>query len=435
MPIQIGAKGATLFGKQYAPGAYVDDLTPDQEAVALQGGDATRAALAQATVLLSPTGATFSGKVITATLAKATATGAQWYRDGVAIAGATNLGGGGTTSTYTAVGADVVPGVELTCRFTGLVLTASAGVAAATPPEFVTPPSFTSPPQAGVLLAITNGTASGVPVPSITTVVAVAGVAVALPYTPGGGDAGKTITVIQTATNIGGVATASASATIAAAPPGPVPVNTVLPAISGTPQEGQTLTVTNGTWSNAPTGYTRQWKRGGTNIGAGATTYVVQAGDVGGTITCDVTATNANGSATASSAATATVTAAADTRPRFFTAPANAYNTGTQAYLTGATPLTGSANGGKVGSFNLVTTAGNYGWVAVLASASAAGVYFNDGIGDGGWSGAGQAGNFASGATLDTSTTLFTDSASVQWRLFRQDFVNANPSSAPYTIR
>ena len=92
----------------------------------------------------------------------------------------------------------------------------------------------------------------------------------------------------------------------------PSPVNTVLPAITGTPQVGQTLTVSNGTWTNTPTGYTRQWKANGTDIsGATGTTYVPVAGDIGKTISATVTATNAGGSTAATSAATAAVTAAA----------------------------------------------------------------------------------------------------------------------------
>lgn len=40
MPIQIGAKGATISGVNYPPYAYIDWLSPAQEALATQGGDA-----------------------------------------------------------------------------------------------------------------------------------------------------------------------------------------------------------------------------------------------------------------------------------------------------------------------------------------------------------------------------------------------------------
>ena len=96
-------------------------------------------------------------------------------------------------------------------------------------------------------------------------------------------------------------------------PPVPVsaPVNTVLPAISGTAQQGQTLTGSTGTWSAsaAPT-YTYAWKSNGTTVGT-STTYTVVLGDVGHTITFTVVATNAGGSTTAVSNPTATVIAIA----------------------------------------------------------------------------------------------------------------------------
>lgn len=88
-----------------------------------------------------------------------------------------------------------------------------------------------------------------------------------------------------------------------------VPVNTVLPAISGTATEGQTLTRSLGTWTGlGPITYATQWRRGGVDIpGATGATYVLTAADVGATITARVTATNAGGSAIATSAATGTV--------------------------------------------------------------------------------------------------------------------------------
>jgi hypothetical protein len=39
MPIQTGAKGATIQGVAYPPYFYIDWLAPDQEALAVQGGD------------------------------------------------------------------------------------------------------------------------------------------------------------------------------------------------------------------------------------------------------------------------------------------------------------------------------------------------------------------------------------------------------------
>jgi hypothetical protein len=80
------------------------------------------------------------------------------------------------------------------------------------------------------------------------------------------------------------------------------PVNSVLPAISGTLAEGDTLTAYPGNWSGAPA-FTYQWKNATVAInGATNPTYVLQAGDAGDSITVTVTATNAAGSASATSA-------------------------------------------------------------------------------------------------------------------------------------
>jgi len=77
------------------------------------------------------------------------------------------------------------------------------------------------------------------------------------------------------------------------------PVNVDVPHISGTATVGSTLTATMGNWTGAPGTYAYQWRRGTTNVGTNSSTYVVQAGDTGASITCVVTATNAAGSTTA----------------------------------------------------------------------------------------------------------------------------------------
>lgn len=63
------------------------------------------------------------------------------------------------------------------------------------------------------------------------------------------------------------------------------PVNTVAPAITGTLQVGETLTVSDGTWDPAATSYNRCWTRNGTPIGgAAASTYDLVEDDDGQTI-------------------------------------------------------------------------------------------------------------------------------------------------------
>ena len=105
------------------------------------------------------------------------------------------------------------------------------------------------------------------------------------------GDSLANITCVVTATNIAGSANATSNTLTMA---NYTPANTVAPAVSGTAVVGQVLTTTNGTWSNSPSSYSYQWKRGATNIGTNASTYTLVAADAGNTsnIKCTVTATN-----------------------------------------------------------------------------------------------------------------------------------------------
>jgi hypothetical protein len=118
----------------------------------------------------------------------------------------------------------------------------------------------------------------------------------------------KRITMLLTVTC---AALAAAAPALAAAP-----VNSTLPAITGTPKVGETLTASNGTWSESPTAYQYQWQRcSGTGTScaniAGATlkTFTVRMIDAGRTYRVVVTAVNADGATNARSAATAAVAA------------------------------------------------------------------------------------------------------------------------------
>jgi hypothetical protein len=107
---------------------------------------------------------------------------------------------------------------------------------------------------------------------------------------------------------------ASALATVAATAASP-PGNTTLPTISGTAQEGQTLSVANGSWSGAtPISYSYQWQRcnsSGSSCGsiAAATeqNYVASSSDLGDTIRVAVSASNSDGTTQALSTATAKI--------------------------------------------------------------------------------------------------------------------------------
>jgi Ca2+-binding RTX toxin-like protein len=91
------------------------------------------------------------------------------------------------------------------------------------------------------------------------------------------------------------------------------PVNSAAPAITGTPDVGQTLTATNGTWTGlGPMTFAYQWQNGGGATwndiaGANANTYVVAPSDSGKQVRLVVTASNDDGDALKESNATALI--------------------------------------------------------------------------------------------------------------------------------
>jgi hypothetical protein len=159
-------------------------------------------------------------------------------------------------------------------------------------------PAIAGIPLAGETLSCTNGTWSGNPNPSGYTYQwnrdgeAISG-ATQSTYEVKAGDEGHTLTCTVTASNTAGPGTPATSAGVLVTAP---PANTLAPTVSGTAAAGDTLTCSNGTWSNSPTTYTYQWSRDGNQIaGATSNTYLVVAGDEGHTLTCTVTASNAAG--------------------------------------------------------------------------------------------------------------------------------------------
>ncbi|NUR77899.1 MAG: hypothetical protein HOQ28_16635, partial [Thermoleophilia bacterium] len=92
------------------------------------------------------------------------------------------------------------------------------------------------------------------------------------------------------------------------------PTYTVVPAVSGTLREGQTVTTTAGTWSPAPTTTSYQWRRCDSNgvscydiPGATASTYVEQPADAGYRLRSKVTVTAGASTSSIISAVTGTV--------------------------------------------------------------------------------------------------------------------------------
>lgn len=152
-----------------------------------------------------------------------------------------------------------------------------------------------------------------------------------------GSQVGDTVRAIVTGTTSAGSTPASSAqtATVAAQP---VPVNTATPQVSGTATQGQTLSVSNGSWSNSPTGYGYQWQdcdRSGANCssisGATSSSHQLGSGDVGHELRAIVTATNGGGSAQTTSTASPAVASSAPA------APTAAFSYSPSAPVTGQT--------------------------------------------------------------------------------------------------
>lgn len=134
----------------------------------------------------------------------------------------------------------------------------------------------------------------------------------------------------------------------------PIPVNTVLPALSGTPQEGVELTCSTGTWDNSPSSYTYQWYdvTAAAPIGGETTNaYTPDGSVVGHEILCLVTAHNSGGSSDAEASNSDTVLAAEP--PTLDVAP----------YITGTAEV-GELLTGNDGEYlgNAPITVGDYQW-------------------------------------------------------------------------
>jgi hypothetical protein len=200
-----------------------------------------------------------------------------------------------------------------------------------TPPPTQSAPSNTTPPtisgtaQVGQTLTASQGSWTGSPTPTLSeqwqrnTGSGFANIsgATGASYKLVAADQGATVQVVETAMNSVATVTATSAATASVAAAGSTqtaPSNTQLPAITGTAQVGQKLTLTQGTWTGTPAPtVSEQWQRvsatGTVNIGTG-TSYTLVSADQGATIQVVETGTNAAGTQTVTSAQTAVVTAA-----------------------------------------------------------------------------------------------------------------------------
>jgi hypothetical protein len=178
----------------------------------------------------------------------------------------------------------------------------------------LTPPTITGTAKSGQALTAVPGTwsaagpafgyqwlADGTPIAGAT----------AATLTPGAAQVGKRLSVRVSATLTGYKPGAAESAKTDPVQPLDQFVLGAAPAVSGSAQEGQTLTAGTGTWTPTPTTFLYRWRADGTLItGATSPTYAVRAADVGKPISVTIIARRADlDDGIATSAATAPVTA------------------------------------------------------------------------------------------------------------------------------
>ena len=181
-------------------------------------------------------------------------------------------------------------------------------------------------------------------------------------YTLSQGDVGHIIDVSEQATNAADTPASSTTmpsntVTVLAAP-----VNSTSPSITGTAAQGQTLTASEGVWTNSPTLFSYVWQDclsttcSPSPTSTNSTTYAVTAADVAGgyAIRVEVTASNADGSGIADSSTTAVATGL----------PAN----------TAVPTITGTAAGGTLtdvhGTWTNSPTSYTYQWLSCTASSA-----------------------------------------------------------------
>jgi Ig domain of plant-specific actin-binding protein len=205
----------------------------------------------------------------------------------------------------------------------GMGVLAGAGAAASGAPVNTSPPTVRGTAQKGHTLTAAPGTWSGTtPITftfhwqrcdSIGTSCAFIN-DFGRHHTLSAADVGNTMRIVVTAKNSTGTGTAASAPTAIIAQPA-APANSSMPVISGSPQIGQTLTVSTGTWNGPGTiSYAYQWLRcdqtgGSCTAITGATqkSYTLTSTDVGHSLRARVTATNNNGSTSATTVPTAVI--------------------------------------------------------------------------------------------------------------------------------
>jgi hypothetical protein len=179
--------------------------------------------------------------------------------------------------------------------------------AASSAPVNTGAPSISGSALVGGTLSCSTGSWTGSPAPTfgyrwLRDGGAITG-ATANSYVVQPADQGHSLVCEVTGTNSAGKASAPSAPRSVPAGETP-PENTSAPVISGSAVVGGTLSCSTGSWTGSPAptfGY--RWLRdGGAITGATANSYVVQSGDQGHALVCEVTGTNSAGKASATSA-------------------------------------------------------------------------------------------------------------------------------------
>jgi len=213
----------------------------------------------------------------------------------------------GTSATYSPTVSEI--GKEVTCTVKiantlGSTETTGAAVKVADPPAFTAAAEISG--ASGVLAEVGDplvcaATAAGDPAPGVSYQwlrdgAAIAG-ADASTYTVETADEGHELTCKATASSLAGSVSSSDTVGVGGPPGGGVPV------LSGLAKVGSVLTCAPGTWAGIPKPQlSYQWLLNGAPIaGATGSSYTTTLADVGGKVTCEVTATTELGSVKATS--------------------------------------------------------------------------------------------------------------------------------------
>lgn len=225
------------------------------------------------------------------------------------------LGVGFTVSTAVGAASSAAQSATTTTASTTSTTSTTTTTTTTQPPSNTAAPTISGTARDGQLLTASTGSWTNSPTSygyawlrcdSTGGACSTIGGATSQQYTVASADVGHRLRVDVTASNSGGSGQATSNATDVVAASGNAPANTNAPSLSGSVQQGSTLTVNTGTWSGySPITYDYTWQRcdsAGANCSTfithdtNATRYTLGTADVGKEMRVEVQATNAYGS-------------------------------------------------------------------------------------------------------------------------------------------